>query len=244
MCQSVPIAPRQVIRTAIWLPFICQIADGAVVVAPQDVALAVAVEVAGAGDVPVESRPCRRWLLTAIWLPFICQIASVPLSLRHRMSLLPSPLKSPVADHVPVAADRAERGACRRCGCRSSARSPTVPSSLRHRMSVLPSPLKSAERLDASTRCPRRTSPKRRHRLASPAHSGRRQPDRSPPCRRRAARQGPPCRRRRRRLKTPPSSQTNYCRLQSGSRCSNRKPVRLAASHCCRRSQGRALRAR
>ena len=75
----------------------------AVVVLPQDVGLAVAVEVAGAARrasrariVPNAARRRSRCV------PFISQIAGVPSSFRHRMSALPSPLKSPVPSIVPA----------------------------------------------------------------------------------------------------------------------------------------------
>ena len=75
----------------------------AVVVAPQDVGLAVAVEVAGVLRCARSGRRCRQGpgRLSAR-PPSISQMATRPLSLRHRMSALPSPLKSPASVDVPV----------------------------------------------------------------------------------------------------------------------------------------------
>ena len=67
----------------------------AVVVLPEDVGLAVAVEVAGIDHVPVGARVGTDGRAGDTLVPFISQIAAWPLSFCQRMSSLPSPLKSP-----------------------------------------------------------------------------------------------------------------------------------------------------
>ena len=63
-------------------------------VAPQQVGLAVAVEVALPDDRPGGRAPRRSRPTTRLAAPFISQIAVLPLVSRQAMSLLPSPLKS------------------------------------------------------------------------------------------------------------------------------------------------------
>ena len=77
------------------VPFISQTAGLAIVVLPEDVGLAVAVEVAGRLDVPSGAGIGPTAARVATVVPFISQIAAWPLSFCHRMSALPSPLKSP-----------------------------------------------------------------------------------------------------------------------------------------------------
>ena len=115
--------------------------DVAAGVAPQNVSLTVAVEVAGFRHRPTR-RYSREFAEEEIDDPFINHMATVPLVLRHRMSDLPSPLKSPVATidqlfgTLPIAADV-------ETAVPFMNHMATLPLVSRHRMSVLPSPLKS-----------------------------------------------------------------------------------------------------
>ena len=89
---GLPTTPPPITSGPVHLPH----RDVAAGVLPQDVGLAVAVEIADAGDLPaVRDRRtddgARRYRG-----PFISQIATLPLVFCHRMSDLPSPLKSPV----------------------------------------------------------------------------------------------------------------------------------------------------
>ena len=117
----------------------------AVVVLPQDVGLAVAVEVAGRLDLPARPRIERAGGAAGQLVePSISQIAGVPSSCCHRMSDLPSPLKSP----VPLTCQLGP-GLNGPAAPVDSAVEPSisqiagVPSSFCQRMSDLPSPLKS-----------------------------------------------------------------------------------------------------
>ena len=81
------------------MPFISQMATLPLVIVPQDVALAVAVEVAGPGDLsksPATFATNEVATFKTV-VPFISQIATLPLVSPHSRSLLPSPLKSWVA---------------------------------------------------------------------------------------------------------------------------------------------------
>ena len=85
-------------------------------VAPHEVALAVAVEVADVRHRPVADRS-GSMALDAGAVPFMSQIAVCPVAvLRHTRSVLPSPLKSPtcVTGQVGIAQDHGARGDAQR----------------------------------------------------------------------------------------------------------------------------------
>ena len=129
----------------------------AVVVAPQDVVAAVAVEVADAGHLPAGRN---AWCSALAALPAKPPLAwpaswsSAPSSWRHRMSSRPSPLKSP----VPATCQLVGTSVRDWPHCRRSRRWPgpasrsSAPSSWRHNMSLRPSPLKSLRASGLTTR--------------------------------------------------------------------------------------------
>ena len=115
----------------------------AVGVAPEDVGLAVAIEVADAGDrARGADADLRRRVQPPTPVPFISQIATAPLALRQRMSDLPSPLKSPTPATCQAVSARPSATLVRPAGAvHQPDRDSAV--ALRQRMSDLPSPLKS-----------------------------------------------------------------------------------------------------
>ena len=96
-----------------------------VVVLPQDVGLAVAVEIASVLDMPGRPRIGARAAATdRRWCRPSVQIAGVPLSFCHRMSDLPSPLKSPASFDMPGRSRIGQAPLHRSCWCRPWSRSP------------------------------------------------------------------------------------------------------------------------
>ena len=148
------------------LPLICQLGPGlkgptaptngvgavhqpdrgrAVAALPQDVGPAVAVEVAGALDLPARSwiERARRATDTA-FMPSISQIAAVPSLPCHRMSDLPSPSKSPLALICQFGPGlNGPAAPTDRAFVPSISQIAAAPPLSCHRMSDLPSPLKS-----------------------------------------------------------------------------------------------------
>ena len=88
-------------------------------VPPQDVGLAVAVEVADALDRPVLGPTPNGAPMLPMLVPFMSQMATSPEVCRHRMSALPSPLKSPTPWIVQSRSRRRTARRCSRRWCRS-----------------------------------------------------------------------------------------------------------------------------
>ena len=110
-------------------------------IAPQYVALSVAVEVARAGHGPTRADRAdksSRQDRGAVHKPD----RHVAAGSRHKMSLFPSPLKSPVADNGPAHAHLPTRGVDE-TWVPFMSQIATLPLVSRHNMSPKPSPLKS-----------------------------------------------------------------------------------------------------
>ena len=140
-CHSAPTVPKagSTGRGAVHLPE----RDRAVVGAPQDVGLAVAVEIAGADDMPFARRPCRGWC----WRRSGCRSSARARPRRCRCARGCRLVDRRRNRRAPRRAIRCRR---RRGSCWSAiwlpfiCQSASAPLSLRQRMSALPSPPKSA----------------------------------------------------------------------------------------------------
>ena len=129
-------------RPADWPPLINQTDTSPLVLLPENVGVAVAVEVAGAGDRPGDRHGAEVDADRTVRSRSSARSSIRRRRLRHRMSPYPSPLKSPVptTDHLdpgcrsPLRLDRVHR---------SSSQIAMLPLPSRQRTSAVPSPLKS-----------------------------------------------------------------------------------------------------